>query len=143
VVVGAYVRAKTDDEARRMATEAIAKVGLTSLSDRIASELTSKELRLMELARALAGQPRLLLLDETLAGLGQSEAEELILVLRRLAAENITIVIIEHTMHVMVRLVDRFLVLDHGKVLTEGPPESIIRDKSVVEAYLGKKWSAA
>ena len=143
VVVGAYVRAKTDDEARRMATEAIAKVGLTNLSDRIASELTSKELRLMELARALAGQPRLLLLDETLAGLGQSEAEELILVLRRLAAENITIVIIEHTMHVMVRLVDRFLVLDHGKVLTEGPPESIIRDKSVVEAYLGKKWSAA
>ncbi len=143
VVVGAYVRASNDEEARRMANEAIAKVGLTSLSDRIASELTSKELRLMELARALAGQPRLLLLDETLAGLGQSEAEELILVLRRLAAENITIVIIEHTMNVMVRLVDRFVVLDHGKVLTEGPPESIIRDKSVVEAYLGKKWSTA
>jgi branched-chain amino acid transport system permease protein len=83
------------------------------------------------------------LLDETLAGLGQSEAEELIVVLKRLAAEDITIVIIEHTMQAMVRLVDRFLVLNHGKVLTEGSPESIIRDKSVVEAYLGKKWSAA
>jgi branched-chain amino acid transport system permease protein len=141
--VGAFVRASSDDQARRMAQEAIEMVGLSDISNRIASELTSKELRLMELARALAGQPRLLLLDETLAGLGQSEAEELIMVLRRLADKNITIVIIEHTMHVMVRLVDRFVVLDHGKVLTEGPPESIIRDKSVVEAYLGKKWSAA
>jgi len=141
VVVGAYVRATTDDEARRLADEAIAKVGLTPIADRIASELTNKELRLMELARALAGKPRLLLLDETLAGLGQAEAEELIMVLRQLAAEDITIVIIEHTMHVMVRLVDRFVVLDHGQVLTEGEPEAVIRDSSVIEAYLGKKWS--
>lgn len=143
VVVGAFVRASTDEEAYRLAQEAIEKVGLSAIANRIASELTSKELRLMELARALAGQPQLLLLDETLAGLGQSEAEELIVVLKRLAAEDITIVIIEHTMNVMVRLVDRFVVLNHGKVLTEGSPESIIRDKSVVEAYLGKKWSAA
>ena len=143
VVVGAYVRAGTDEEARRLADEAIAKVGLAGIAARIASELTSKELRLMELARALAGQPRLLLLDETLAGLGQPEAEELILVLHRLAAEGITIVIIEHTMNVMVRLVDHFVVLNHGEVLAEGAPESIIRDRSVVEAYLGKKWIAA
>jgi len=143
VVVGAFVHAATDELAHQLAKEAIEKVGLSSIADRIASELTSKELRLMELARALAGQPQLLLLDETLAGLGQSEAEELIVVLKRLAAEDITIVIIEHTMQAMVRLVDRFLVLNHGKVLTEGSPESIIRDKSVVEAYLGKKWSAA
>jgi ABC-type branched-subunit amino acid transport system permease subunit/ABC-type branched-subunit amino acid transport system ATPase component len=74
VVVGAYVRTKTDAEARQLATEAIARVGLSKLSDRIASELTTKELRLMELARALAGQPRILLLDETLAGLGHDEA---------------------------------------------------------------------
>ena len=143
VVVGAYVSADTDAQARQFADEAIAKVGLSHIADRIASELTSKELRLMELARALAGQPRLLLLDETLAGLGQSESEELILVLRRLAADDMTIVIIEHTMHVMVRLVDRFIVLNHGKVLTEGAPETIIRDRGVIEAYLGKKWSAA
>jgi branched-chain amino acid transport system permease protein len=137
------VRAGSDEEARRLAAEAITKVGLSAIAHRMAGELTSKELRLMELARALAGQPRLLLLDETLAGLGQPEAEELIRVLRRLAAEAITIVIIEHTMHAMVRLVDRFLVLDHGEVLTEGAPEAIIRDKSVIEAYLGKKWSPA
>jgi len=143
VIVGAYLNAATDDQARQLADEAIAKVGLSNISKRIASELTSKELRLMELARALAGQPRLLLLDETLAGLGQAESEELILVLRRLASEDITIVIIEHTMQVMVRLVDHFVVLNHGKVLTDGPPETIIRDKSVIEAYLGKKWSAS
>jgi len=143
VVVGAYVRAATDEQARRLADEAIAKVGLAPIADRLARELTSKELRLMELARALAGQPRLLLLDETLAGLGQSEAEDLMVVLRRLAAEGITIVIIEHTMQAMVRLVDHFVVLDHGKVLTQGPPEAIIRDASVVEAYLGKEWSTA
>ena len=64
-----------------------------------------------------------------------------IAVLRQLADDGITIVIIEHTMHLMVRFVDSFVVLDHGKVLTQGPPEAIIRDKSVIEAYLGKKWS--
>jgi branched-chain amino acid transport system permease protein len=142
VVVGAYVRAATDAEARRLADAAIARVGLSAIAQRVASQLTSKELRLMELARALAGQPRLLLLDETLAGLGQAEAEEVLAVLRGLAAEGMTIVIIEHTMHLMVRLVDRFLVLDHGRVLAEGGPEEIIKNASVIEAYLGKKWSA-
>ena len=142
VVVGAYVRAGTDAEARRLADAAIERVGLSAIAQRVASQLTSKELRLMELARALAGQPRLLLLDETLAGLGQAEAEEVLAVLRGLAAEGKTIVIIEHTMHLMVRLVDRFLVLDHGRVLAEGGPEDIIKNGSVIEAYLGKKWSA-
>ena len=141
VEVGAYVRAATDAQARDMAQQAMAQVGIASIAAKLAGELSSKELRLMELARALAGQPRLLLLDETLAGLGQNEAEELIAVLRQLADDGITIVIIEHTMHLMVRFVDSFVVLDHGKVLTQGPPEAIIRDKSVIEAYLGKKWS--
>jgi len=61
---------------------------------------------------------------------------------RKLAAEGITIVIIEHTMHAMVRLVDRFVVLDHGAVLMEGAPQSVIKDPRVIEAYLGKKWMA-
>lgn len=143
VEVGAYVRAATDEQAKELARQAMARVGIASIAERLASALTSKELRLMELARALAGQPRLLLLDETLAGLGQNEAEEVIAVLRQLAEDGITIVIIEHTMHLMVRLVDSFVVLDHGKVLTQGAPEAIIRDPRVIEAYLGKKWSQA
>jgi len=142
VVVGAYVRARTDAEARQLATDAIARVGLSEIADRIAGELTTKELRLMELARALAGQPRILLLDETLAGLGHDEANEVVAVIQRLARDGMTIAIIEHTMQAMVRLVDSFLVLDHGAVIVEGEPEAVTRDSRVIEAYLGKKWMA-
>jgi len=142
VVVGAYVRSKTDAEARRLAADAVARVGLSSIAHRMAAELTTKELRLMELARALASQPRILLLDETLAGLGHDEADEVVAVIRRLASEGVTIAIIEHTMQAMVRLVDRFVVLDHGAVLVEGRPEAVTRDPRVIEAYLGKKWVA-
>jgi ABC-type branched-subunit amino acid transport system ATPase component len=142
VVVGAYVRARTDDEAKQLAADAIARVGLSGIADRIAGELTTKELRLMELARALAGQPRILLLDETLAGLGHDEANEVVEVIQRLARDGMTIAIIEHTMQAMVRLVDSFLVLDHGAVIVEGEPEAVTRDSRVIEAYLGKKWVA-
>jgi ABC-type branched-subunit amino acid transport system ATPase component/ABC-type branched-subunit amino acid transport system permease subunit len=142
VVVGAYVRAKRDVEARKLAADAIARVGLSDIADRVAGELTTKELRLMELARALAGQPRILLLDETLAGLGHDEANEVVAVIQRLARDGMTIAIIEHTMQAMVRLVDSFLVLDHGAVIVEGEPEAVTRDSRVIEAYLGKKWVA-
>jgi ABC-type branched-subunit amino acid transport system ATPase component len=142
VVVGAYVRAKTEDEARKLAADAIARVGLSHVADQVAGELSTKELRLMELARALAGQPRILLLDETLAGLGHGEADEVVAVIQQLARDGITIAIIEHTMQAMVRLVDRFVVLDHGAVITEGEPEVVTRDNRVIEAYLGKKWVA-
>jgi ABC-type branched-subunit amino acid transport system ATPase component/ABC-type branched-subunit amino acid transport system permease subunit len=142
VVVGAYVRAKTDAQARQLAAEAIARVGISEIAERIAGELTTKELRLTELARALAGQPRILLLDETLAGLGHDEANEVVAVIQRLARDGMTIAIIEHTMQAMVRLVDSFLVLDHGAVIVEGEPEAVTRDSRVIEAYLGKKWVA-
>ena len=142
VVVGAYVHAADDDEARRLAREAIERVGLTAVAHRIAGELATIELRLMELARALAGKPSILLLDETLAGLGHAEAETVIGVIRKLASEGMTIVIIEHTMQAMVRVADSFVVLDHGAVLVEGPPQAVIKDPRVIEAYLGKKWMA-
>jgi ABC-type branched-subunit amino acid transport system ATPase component/ABC-type branched-subunit amino acid transport system permease subunit len=141
VVIGAYVRAQTDEEARRRADDAVAAVGLADVAHRLGGELTTKQLRLMELARALAGKPRLLLLDETLAGLGHSEVGDVLQVIRQLAKSGITIVIIEHTMGAMVQLVDRFVVLDHGMVLVEGAPKTVTKDRRVIEAYLGKKWS--
>jgi branched-chain amino acid transport system permease protein len=142
VRVGAYAAAADEAEAVRLAADALALVGLGPIAGRLASELTTRELRLMELARALAGQPDILLLDETLAGLGHGETEDVLAVIRSLARRGVTIVIIEHTMHAMVRLVDRFLVLDHGAVLVEGSSEQVTKDPEVIGAYLGKKWSA-
>ena len=94
-----------------------------------AGQLTNKQLRLMELARALAGHPRLLLLDETLAGLGREECDDVLDVLARLRAQGMTICIIEHTMHAMMRLADRFVVLDHGAVLATGLPRDVVEDR--------------
>jgi branched-chain amino acid transport system permease protein len=140
VIIGAYVATQSIDEARRVAAFALALVGLTSESDRIAGSATNRELRLMEIARALATGPELLMLDEIFAGLTAAEVNELSELIKRLAALGITLVIIEHTMQAMVKLVDRFVVLDHGRVLTSGTPDVITRDPAVIEAYLGRKW---
>jgi ABC-type branched-subunit amino acid transport system ATPase component/ABC-type branched-subunit amino acid transport system permease subunit len=142
VVVGAYAKTASDAEAAAAATTALAQVGLTGRAGALAGGLTNKELRLMELARALAGQPRLLLMDEPLAGLASHEIEDMLEVIRALAAQGTTVVIIEHTMRAMVRLAERFIVLDHGAILAVGHPGEIVEDESVIEAYLGKKWAA-
>ena len=141
VVVGAYVGAADDGEAVVLARAALERVGLPGHAEAAAGGLTNIQLRLMELARALAPRPKLLLLDETLAGLGQPETEHLLGVVRRLKDDGMTIVIIEHTMHAMVRLVDRFVVLDHGRTIASGRPDEVVHDRAVIEAYLGKKWA--
>jgi branched-chain amino acid transport system permease protein len=143
VIVGAYVNAATDAQARAVAQEALVQVGLQGDTQRLAGALSNKQLRLLEIARALAGKPKLLMLDETLAGLGAGEVEEVIAVVRGLAARGITVVIIEHTMQAMVRLVDRFVVLNEGALLAEGLPQDITRDSAVIDAYLGKRWRVA
>jgi len=142
VLVGAYGAGLPDDQAVEAAEAAIARTGLSHLTARAAGELTNKELRLMELARALAAQPRLLLLDETLAGLGREECDDVLQVLDQLRAEGMTIVIIEHTMRAMLRIADDFLVIDRGRVLARGEPRVVVEDRAVIEAYLGRKWLA-
>ena len=142
VIVGAYGAGLSDQAAADAAIAALHRTGLADQAGVPAGQLTNKQLRLMELARALAGRPRLLLLDETLAGLGREECEDVLNVLSRLRDEGMTIGIIEHTMHAMMRIADRFVVLDHGAVLASGPPRAVVEDRTVIEAYLGKKWLA-
>jgi ABC-type branched-subunit amino acid transport system ATPase component/ABC-type branched-subunit amino acid transport system permease subunit len=142
VVVGAYGAGLSDKAAVEAAVRALARVGLHRQAGTFAGQLTNKELRLMELARALAGGPRLLLLDETLAGLGRDECDEVLDALQRLRDDGVTIAIIEHTMHAMMRIADRFVVLDHGAVLASGVPREVVENHAVIEAYLGKKWLA-
>jgi branched-chain amino acid transport system permease protein len=142
VIVGGYGAGLSDAVAIASAQAALARVGLSEVAGTIAGRLTNKQLRLMELARALAGRPRILLLDETLAGLGRDECNEVLEVLQRLRAEGMTIVIIEHTMHAMMRIADHFVVLDHGRVLAAGKPREVVEQDAVIEAYLGKKFLA-
>ncbi len=142
VIVGAYGAGFTDADAIASTAHALERVGLADKAGIAAGQLTNKQLRLMELARALAGAPRLLLLDETLAGLGRDECDDVLAVLQRLRNEGMTIAIIEHTMHAMMRIADRFVVLDHGRVLASGLPRQVVEDRMVIEAYLGKKWAA-
>ncbi len=141
VATGAFVAHADDAQAWAAARTMLDVVGLAGRADVLAGALTSRELRLLELARALAGKPRLLLLDEPLAGLGSTETQEMIALIRSLPARGVTVVIIEHTMHAMVSTVDRFVVLDHGALLTSGSPTEVTRDPRVIEAYLGRKWA--
>jgi ABC-type branched-subunit amino acid transport system ATPase component/ABC-type branched-subunit amino acid transport system permease subunit len=142
VVAGAIATAPDAAAAHERARAALATVGLADRGEIAASELNGLELRLLELARALAGQPRLVLLDEIFAGLAHTEIEQLLEVIRGLPAQGVTVMIIEHTMHAMLRLCDTLLVLDHGEVIAAGLPDEVVASPQVVEAYLGRKWMA-
>jgi branched-chain amino acid transport system ATP-binding protein len=143
VMVGAYVRTSRSRVAMARALETLAFTGLSPRADTPAHALTPAEKRRLEVARALATGPRLLLLDEMLTGLTPVEAQAGVQLVRDVRARGITVMMVEHVMEVLLPLVDRAVVLDLGRVLTIGAPADVVRDPDVIRAYLGERYAAA
>jgi branched-chain amino acid transport system ATP-binding protein len=112
------------------------------MADGPAAALTLARRKRLELAKSLAMQPRLLMLDEVNAGLNPTEIEEALRIIRRIAAQGVTIIVIEHLMKVVLSISNRVVVLHHGQLIAQGTPREITSDRAVVEAYLGAKYAA-
>jgi branched-chain amino acid transport system ATP-binding protein len=143
IAVGAYLARPARGEAFAAAREIAQFVGLGALLDQPAASLTVAALKRLELARALALAPRLLLLDEVLAGLNPSEVREIVPVIRAVRERGATILIIEHVMQAVMSLAEHVLVLAEGRLIAEGTPRAITADPRVIEAYLGRGAAAA
>jgi branched-chain amino acid transport system ATP-binding protein len=136
VMVGAFLRHPHRSDARDQARRIVELTGLRA--DQPARSLGTPGRKRLEIARVLATEPRLLLLDESLAGLTPSELQEAIALVRRIHQRGVTIVIVEHIMEVIMTLTKRVLVFNQGRVIASGTPEAVVREEAVIEAYLGR-----
>ena len=143
VMVGAFARAGTARAAMAEAERILDFAGLGARIDTLAHQLSPPEKRRLEVARALATGPRILLLDEMLTGLTPTEAQAGVQLIRDVRAQGVTIIMVEHVMEVLLPLIDRAVVLNLGHVLTEGRPAEVVRNPDVIKAYLGDRYVAA
>ena len=137
IMFGRSARSLAD--ARRDADEHLALVGLDHLADALPAEVNLHERQLLEMARALATRPRVLLLDEALAGLNPIEVDNAVDVVRRIHASGVAIVLVEHLLRVVNQLATRIVVLDQGRAIADGDPATVMGDPAVVSAYLGRR----
>ena len=124
-------------EAAQISEEILSFVGLQERSHQLAGSLNVAQKKRLEMARALASKPYLLLLDEVLAGLNPSEIATMVETIRKIREQGITIIMIEHVMHAVMNVSDRIIVLDYGQQIAEGTPQEIANNEQVIEAYLG------
>jgi branched-chain amino acid transport system ATP-binding protein len=139
VMVGACFGHENQDlsNASKIADEVLEFVGLAPRANQLAGSLNVAQKKRLEMARALAARPYLLLLDEVLAGLNSSEIDNMVQTVLKIREQGITIVMIEHVMKAVMNVSDRIIVLDYGQQIAEGSPEAIAKDEKVIEAYLG------
>ena len=137
VMTGAFLRDKNTAAARDKAREAIEFVGLSAREQTAAKDLTTIDQRRLEMARALATEPKLLLLDEVMAGLNPAEIDQAVALVGRLSQRGLTIVIVEHVMRAIMAVARHIVVLDHGQKIAEGTPKQIVENPEVIRAYLG------
>src|SRR5471030_2799301 len=136
VMTGAFLRDKKLEVARARAREAIEFVGLSAKEHTPARDLTTIDQRRLEMARALATEPRLLLLDEVMAGLNPAEIDQAVALVGKLSKRGLTIVIVEHVMRAIMAVARHIVVLDHGQKIAEGSPKQIVENPEVIRAYL-------